>query len=167
MGNGGGAFRRRHAAVRCHRREPMERRAHRVHEAGRYRLRAWLRSDPGGAATAAWPELSRAGGALHGSPRGRDCRCARALETHLPAAPDVHDRGGAADPRRLAALSLAWRCWIGWRNRGAALSQATGSADLVRLRRNGLGWRVVALGPAAARRRAKTCAQGSAATGGM
>src|SRR4051794_557632 len=90
------------------------------------------------------------------SPRNAPFRSAR-----------CHDRGGAADPRRLPALSLAWRCWIGWRNRGAALSQATGSADLVRLRRNGLGWRVLALGPAAARRRAKTCAQGSAAAGRM
>ena len=77
---------------------------------GETRLGARLRSHPRRHGAAAGPELSRAGRALHGAPGRRGDRRARAVEAHLPAAPDVDDRGRAADPRRLAALSLARRC---------------------------------------------------------
>ena len=62
----------------------------------------------------------------------RGDRRARAVEAHVPAAPDVDDRGRAADARRFAALSLARRRRGRRRDRGAALSQAAGAADLAR-----------------------------------
>ncbi len=68
VGNGGRAFRRRHAAARRDRRKPVEFRAHRVAQAGRERLGARLRCDARQPDAAAGPELSRTGRALHGAP---------------------------------------------------------------------------------------------------
>ena len=89
-------------------------------------------------------------------------RRARAVEAHLPAAQHVDHRGRAADARRLAALSLARRRRDRRRDRGAALSQAAGAADLVRRDRDGARRRAVAVRPPPARRRAEARAQARA-----
>ena len=95
-------------------------------------------------------------------------RHARALEAHLPPAQHVDHRGRAADARRLAALSFARRRRLGRRDRGAALSQAAGAADLVRLRRDGVRRRALALRSQVARRRAQArAAEADAAAGGV
>src|SRR5208282_5952002 len=63
-------------------------------------------------------------------------------------------RGGADDPRRQPALSVARRCRAGRSRAGAALFQAACPDDLARRRADVLGRRPVAVRPAVARRRA-------------
>src|SRR5205085_8274583 len=144
----------------------MEFGANRFAEAGRNRLGARLRSHTRQHGAAAGSELSRTGRAFHGASRRAGDRFARAVEAHVPATPDVHDRSRIADPRRVTDLSVAWRHRIRRRDRGAALSQAAGAAHLVRLRRDGARWRAITVRPALASWCAEARAAEAVAPGG-
>ena len=92
-----------------------------------------------------------------------------AVEAHLPVAAELDHRSRADDARREPALSLARRSQRGRLDRGAALSQAAGAADLARRGGDGVRRRAVAVRPAAAGRRAEAgqAAQAGDAAGGV
>ena len=91
VGHDGRAFRRRHAAVRRDRREPVECRTHRVAQAGRERVGARLRCDARRPDTAAGSELSRTGRALHGA-------AAAARSSMCSNRPSAHSRSARCRP---------------------------------------------------------------------
>ncbi len=98
---------------------------------------ALLRPDLRRHGDAAGAELSRADRQVHRAP-GRQChRHHGAVEAHLPVAAELDHRGRAADARREPALSVARRSQRRRLDRGAALSQAAGAADLARRRGDG------------------------------
>src|SRR5262249_1718534 len=72
-----------------------------------------------------------------------------AIKAQLSLARQWHDRVGADDTRRGPDLSFAWRSQSGWFDRGAALSQAAGAADLAGRGGDGDWGGVLARGPAA------------------
>ena len=113
-------------------------------------------------------ELPRDRRALHGAQGRHGDRRHGAVETHLPVARwHVDHRGGAADARRQPALSVARRQQCRRIDRGAALPQAAGAADLARGVGDGAGRRAVVVGPQVADRRAEAGGEDCGAAGGI
>ena len=155
LGHGVRAFRARHHAARHRRRDAVGHRAHRRAQARAVDLDPPLRSAFRRHDHAAGPELSRTRRAFHRAAPRRSYRRDGAVEAHLPLARHRHHRDRADDARLFPALSLARRSQPGRLDRGAALLQAAGAADLARRGGDGDRRRAVAVGPAAARRRAE------------
>ena len=151
------ACRRRHRPDRDRLRDHLEQRIYRLDEAERCRQGRRLSIEARRRHAAAGAEFPRDDRAVHGQSRRRDAARDDALEAQLHHAGIVDHRGRAADPRRQPALYFARRNQRRRRHRGAHLSQAAGAADLVGAGADGVRRPAVAVGPAAARRRAEAC----------
>ena len=156
LGHGVRPCRRRRRADRDRLRDHLEQRIYRIDEARRRRHDRRLRVEARRPDAAAGAEFPRNGGAVR-----RSASTASGCSTMTPSKRNFttrgidHDRGRAADARREPALYLAWRYRRRRRDRGAHLPQADGAADLVRSGADGVRRHAVAVGPAAAGRRAE------------
>ena len=152
----GRAFRPRRVAARHRLRLDLGRRADRGDEARRDGLAALLRSDLRRHGDAPGAELSRDGRAS--SPCARTA--ASSARWSRRSAASRRGKARPPKPRLLTrgvepALSVARRSQRRRLDRGPALSQAAGAADLARRRGDDARRRAVAVRPAAARRRAE------------
>ena len=155
LGHGVRPCRRRRGADRDRLRDHLEQRIYRIDEARRRRQDRRLRVEARRRDAAAGAEFPRNGGAVHGQSRRRAAQRDDAVEAQFHHAGIDHDRSRAADARRQPALYFARRYRRRRRDRGAHLSQADGAADLVRPGADGVRRHAVAVGPAAAGRRAE------------
>ncbi len=168
LGDGVRACRRRRGPDRDRLRNHLEQRIYRFDEAERCRQRRRLPVEARRRLAAAGPEFSRDDRPVHGQPRRQGIARDDAVEAQFHHAGLIDHRGRAADPRRQPALRFARRNQRRGRHRGAHLSQAAGAADLVGTGADGVRRAAVAVGSAAARRRAEACeGRPRAAAGGV